>query len=308
MVEENPNIKILLKVKIKSFLDFKMVLQERRKECFYDFDLKRINLVGLTEDQITALPEELFVKGLSLSEAVISAENAMLLIAKLKPRGNVNLCDVNLSRLTEEQINALPDGLYVQDLDFYRTSISALNAMLLIAKLRPQGMLDFVRIDLSGLTKEQITALPEGISVKVLSFCETKISAENAMLLIAKLKPQGYLSLGYVDLSRLTEEQINTIPEGLSFQGINLGPSYISAANAMLLIAKLKPRDDVRLCDVNLSRLTEEQINRLPEGFAVKNLSLPKAVISAANAMLLIAKLRPQGILNFFEGRSFGAY
>ena len=133
--EENPNIKILLKVKIKRFLDFKMVLQERRKECFYDFDLKCINLAGLAEDQITALPEGLSVQGINLNFTYISAANAMLLIAKLKPRGDVNLVTVDLSVLTEEQINALPEGLSVKNLNFDETDLSAANAMLLEQKL-----------------------------------------------------------------------------------------------------------------------------------------------------------------------------
>ena len=137
---------------------------------------------------------------------------------------------------------------------------------------------------------------------------ETNISAANAMLLIAKLKPQGNLYLDFVDLSALTEVQINAIPEGLSVQGLRLNGTNISAANAILLIAKLKPRGDVNLYDVNLSRLTDEQIKLLPEGLSVQGLRLNGTNISAANAILLIAKLKPRGDVNLYDVKPFEAY
>ena len=64
------------------------------------------------------------------------------------------------------------------------------------------------------------------------------------MLLIAKLRPQGDLYLYDVDLSELSEAQINALPEGLSVQGfslrhIDLEDSRISAKNAILLKQKL---------------------------------------------------------------------
>ena len=258
----------------------------------------RVDLSGLTKEQITALPEGLSVKNLYLDGTKISAENAMLLIAKLKPQGYLSLGYIDLSRLTEEQINALPEGLFVQDLFLHSTNISAKNTMFLIAKLKPRGNVNLRDVNLSGLKEEDIAVIPEGLSVKELSLCETKISAENAMLLIAKLKPQGNLNLDDVYLSELTEAHITALPEGLSVKTLSLFVTNISAKNAILLIAKLKPRGDVNLRDVNLSRLTEEQINALPEGPSVQGLSLNSTWISAKNAMLLIAKLKPRGDVN----------
>ena len=170
------------------------------------------------EATIKALPEGFSVKGLSLSETNISAKNAMLLIAKLKPRGDVNLYDVNLSRLTAEQIKALPEGFSVKGLSLSETNISAKNAMLLIAKLKPRGDVNLYDVNLSRLTAEQIKALPEGLSVQGLRLNGTNISAANAMLLIAKLKPQGMIDLAYLELMALTEEQIKQFQRGSMFR------------------------------------------------------------------------------------------
>ena len=263
-----------------------------------DVNLYDVNLSRLTDEQIKTIPEGLSVQSLSLTNTNISAANAMLLIAKLKPQGILNLGFLNLSVPTEEQIKALPEGLSVKSFNFANTNISAANAMLLIAKLKPRDNVSLLCVNLLELTEEQIKTIPEGLSVQSLSLANTNISAANAMLLIAKLKPQGILNLEFLNLLELTEEQIKTIPEGLSVQSLSLANTNISAANAMLLIAKLKPQGILNLEFLNLLELTEEQIKTIPEGLSVQSLSLANTNISAANAMLLIAKLKPQGILN----------
>jgi len=73
------------------------------------------------------------------------------------------------------------------------------------------------------------------------SFYTSHIFLDELMALLAKLKPQGDVNLSGVNLSRLTLEQVNSLPTGLQIKGLDLSRTNIPPAVLMALLAKLKP-------------------------------------------------------------------
>ena len=94
-------------------------------------------------------------------------------------------------------------------------------------------------MDLKNLKLEDIKKLPDDISVQDLDPHNTYLRPESVIALLTKLKPKGTVDLSYIDLSGLTADAINSLPDELSFQKLILDNTNISPEIETLLRQKL---------------------------------------------------------------------
>lgn len=122
--------------------------------------------------------------------------NPIQLIARLSPKGEIDLFRVDLSELTSADVaqRQLPEELSITNLDLRCTQINGPVVLQLIAKLCTQGEIDLSRVDLRELTSAEVAQLPEGLSITNLDLISTRINGSVALQLIAKLRPQGGVS------------------------------------------------------------------------------------------------------------------
>lgn len=167
-----------------------------------------------------------------------------------------------------------------------------------IATLKSRETVNLSCINLQTLTLEEVRTLPEDLAILNLNLFQTFLSPEVAIALIARLKPRS-VNLGRVDLSALTKEQVETLPEDLAITDLDLTYTKLSPKVVIDLITKLKPRGRLNLAGIDLSTLTKDQVNTLPDGLAILDLILwDRRTISSEVAFALIARLKPSGVVD----------
>ncbi len=263
-------------------------LNPTQSVCF-----SNLKLAQLTINQVQQLPDTLQVRELDLSATQIRPEVLIPLLLKFNPTESVLFTCVNLSQLTVDQVQQLPDTMKVHALDLRYTRILPEVLIALLCKVTPTGLLDLVDVDLSELTVDQVQQLPDTLKVQKLNLRGTQIRPQVLIALLRKVTPTGLLDLGDVDLSELTVDQVQQLPDTLKVQKLDLGGTQIRPQVLITLLRKINPTESFNLESNDLSELTVDHVQQLPDTFQIRELNLCHMRIRPGVLIALLCKFNP---------------
>jgi len=121
--------------------------------------LESVNLGGLTVEDVMGIPDGMEIQDLDLSTTNIKPNVWVVLLAKLRPSGDVLSSGVNLGGLTREEVMRILNGMEIRNLDLLETNIKPDVLAALREKLNPSGCVEFSNVRLPRGERQNVRLL-----------------------------------------------------------------------------------------------------------------------------------------------------
>ncbi|MBT5954967.1 hypothetical protein HOG98_09645 [bacterium] len=257
-----------LDFKYKEVVNIEQLLALSKKVAITDFiyiTLDSFSLLNTTE--IGTLPNNICVKNL-LHKTPIPLSNEIL-IAALK-KNIVGINSIPLLTLSLDEINSLPEHLYLQKLDLRKINPFDLKIVHALAKkINISGKIILEAYHFNKMTIDEIDNLPSNIDI-------SKVNVQNHSFVsiesrIGMLK-RGVIDLRDIPLDTFDLVQIALLPANLKLKNLDL--SKLKPADLQKVIAlsnKLNISGTITLSSPMICGLSKEEIDSLPPNITCKN-------------------------------------
>ena len=256
------------------------------------WNLSQINLRTLTVEDVKTLPDNLQVTDIQLPKITIRPSVRIALLGKLKMVKTWQLASIDLCSLSLNDVQHLPDDLQVVEIQLRGAWITPQVHIALLAKLKSIKEWYLPDFNLLGLSLDDVRNLPDNLLVTDIQLPQTKIKPSVRIELLGKLKLVKTWHLSNIDLSHLTLENVHHLPDNFQVTDIQLPKTTINHLVCIVLLGKLKSVKRWELSNIDLSSLTVDDVQRLPDDLQVTYIDLSNTSIHPKVLLALSDKLK----------------